>query len=120
MHSVVFFRTAAGHEPAREFIQAPEKEDRQVIGFDLRTVQDGFPIGMPVCRPLRSGLFEVRSTLPSRREARLLFFVDGTLVMVVHGLIKKTEKTPPKDLELARARKAEFEANKKKATPQKP
>jgi len=67
-------------------------------------VQFGWPIGMPLCRPLGQGLWEVRSTLPSRRIARLLFIVDEDHIGVVHGFIKKARKTPADDLELARRR----------------
>jgi phage-related protein len=82
-----------------------------VVGDDLRTVELGFPLGLPLCRNLGSGLWEVRSTLPSKREARLIFFhqsSEGALV-VLHAFIKKTRKTPEADLKLAAARKREFE-----------
>jgi len=65
---------------------------------------------MPLCRPLGNGLWEVRSSLPSRRIARLLFFVDGGRIGVVHGFIKKTQKTPADDLDLARQRMKEMQA----------
>ena len=65
---------------------------------------------MPLCRPLSSGLWEVRSDLPSRRIARLLFFVHEGRIGVVHGFIKKTQKTPPGDLERARKRMQEMKA----------
>ena len=84
------------------------KADRRAIGLDLMRVQFGWPIGMPLVRSLKSGLWEVRSTLPSRRIARLLLcFHEGTLV-VVHGFIKKTQKAPAEDLELARRRMREM------------
>jgi phage-related protein len=73
-------------------------------------VQFGWPIGMPVCRPLSGGLWEVRSTLPSRRIARVLFFVHEDRIGVVHGFIKKTQKTPADDLNLARRRMKEMQA----------
>ena len=76
----------------------------------MATVQFGWPIGMPLCRPLGSGLWEVRSTLPSRRIARLLFFVEGDRIGVVHGFVKKTQKTPADDLALARRRMKEMQA----------
>jgi phage-related protein len=112
MHKVFFFRTPSGNEPVREFLQSIEKEDRQVIGFDLQTVQDGFPIGMPVCRPIGGGLYEVRSTLRSRKEARIVFFVAEQSLVVVHGFIKKTRTTPKGDIDLAKERKSEFLANR--------
>lgn len=80
-----------------------------MTGVDLATVQFGWPIGMPLCRPLGSGLWEVRSTLPSRRIARLLFFAEGDRIGVVHGFIKKTQKTPAIDLDLARRRTKEMQ-----------
>jgi phage-related protein len=76
--------------------------------MDLSTVQFGWPIGMPLCRPLGSGLWEVRCSLPSRRIARLLFFAEDGRIGVVHGFIKKTQKTPPEDIALARRRMKEM------------
>jgi phage-related protein len=106
----VFYRTTGGTEPVLDWLRSLPAEDRRVIGTDLATVQLGWPIGMPLCRPLGSGLWEVRSTLPSRRIARLLFFVEGGRIGVVHGFIKKTQKTPEADLELARKRMKEMKA----------
>jgi phage-related protein len=76
--------------------------------MDLSTVQSGWPIGMPLCRPLGGGLWEVRCSLPSRRIARLLFFAEDGRIGVVHGFIKKTQKTPPEDITLARKRMKEM------------
>ena len=84
-------------------------EDRRAIGVDLATVQFGWPIGMPLCRSLGQGLWEVRSALPSRRIARLLFFVHEDRIGVVHGFIKKTQKTPQPDIALALRRMKEIE-----------
>jgi phage-related protein len=65
---------------------------------------------MPVCRPLGDGLWEVRSNLPSRRIARILFFFHEERLGIVHGFIKKTQKTPQDDIELARKRMKEMQA----------
>jgi phage-related protein len=101
---LAFYRSAAGHEPVREWLRELPAEDKRVIGFDIRRVQLGWPIGLPVCRPMSGGLFEVRSTLPSRREARLLFgFHEGRLI-ALHAFIKKAQRTPAADLDLARRR----------------
>jgi phage-related protein len=107
---VVFYRTSGGAEPVIEWLRTLSPEDRRAIGTDLATVQWGWPIGMPLCRPLGQGLWEVRSALPSRRIARLLFFVHGDRIGVVHGFIKKTQKIPADDLELARRRMKEMQA----------
>jgi len=94
-----FYRTAAGAEPVLEWLRSLDKADRRAIGLDLMRVQFGWPIGMPLVRSLKGGLWEVRSTLPSQRIARLvLCFHEGTLV-VVHGFIKKSQKIPVEDLD---------------------
>jgi phage-related protein len=90
-----------------EWLHGLPKEDRHAIGIDLMRVQVGWPIGMPLVRGLGDGLWEVRSTLPSRRIARLLLCFHEGVIVVLHGFIKKTQKTPPDDLELARKRKRE-------------
>ena len=105
---VAFYRTAAGSEPVRDWLRSLSAADRRIIGTDLATVQVGWPIGMPLCRALGGGLWEVRSTLPNNRIARLLFFVAGNRIGVVHGFIKKTRKTPPDDLALAGRRMREM------------
>ena len=107
---VVFYRSPAGAEPVRDWLRSLPEGDRRAIGADLALVQVGWPVGMPLCRPLSGGLWEVRSDLPSRRIARLLFFVHENRIGVVHGFIKKTQKTPPDDLELARKRMQEMKA----------
>jgi phage-related protein len=105
-----FYRTAGGAEPVLDWLRSLPAEDKRVLGTDLATVQLGWPIGMPLCRSLGGGLWEVRTTLPSRRIARLLIFVDEGRIGVVHGFIKKTQKTPAADLELARSRMKEMKA----------
>jgi phage-related protein len=90
-----------------EWLRDLPKEDRRVLGIALMRVQVGWPIGMPLARSLGDGLWEMRSTLPSRRIARLLLCFHEGVIVVLHGFIKKTQKTPPDDLELARKRKKE-------------
>ena len=107
---VIFYRTAGGADLVRDWLRSLPAEDRQAIGTDLLTVQLGWPVGMPLCRALGTGLWEVRSTLPSRRIARLLFFVHEGHIGVVHGFIKKTQKTPADDMALARKRMKEMQA----------
>jgi phage-related protein len=104
---VRFYRSNSGKEPVREWLRGLDNGDRHAIGLDLMRVQFGWPIGMPLVRSLKDGLWEVRSSLPSQRIARLvLCFQDGALI-VLHGFIKKTQKTPQDDLALARRRMME-------------
>ena len=106
-----FFRSEAGREPVREWLRSlPSRDDRKRIGEDIKTVEFGWPVGMPVCRALRGGLYEVRSHLTQNRIARVLFYFDkhGRMVLL-HGFIKKTPKTPVEDLELAMRNKKKHE-----------
>ena len=106
----IFYRTEAGGEPVRKWLRGLTKEDKRLIGEDIMTVELGWPIGMPLTKPLGDGLHEVRTTLTSGRIARIVFYVDAKQRMVLlHGFIKKTRKTPDDDLELARKHKAKHE-----------
>jgi len=106
----IFFRTEAGGEPLRDWLKGLSPEDRKRIGEDIKTVEFGWPIGMPVCRPLGDGIHEVRTRLAQNRIARVLFYIDreGRMVLL-HGFIKKTQKTLVEDLELARNNKSKHQ-----------
>jgi phage-related protein len=104
---LVFYRTSAGTEPMLDWLKSLPAEDRKEIGRDLMRAQWRWPVGMPLCRSLGGGLWEVRSGLPSNRIARVLFCVHGGEIVALHGFIKKTQKTPTADLELAKKRMKE-------------
>jgi phage-related protein len=91
---VIFFRTGAGGEPVREWLRSLSPiEDRKQIGVDIKTVEFGWPIGLPVCRSLGDGLYEVQLSLARNRIARLLFYIDARGRMVLlHGFIKKSQR----------------------------
>jgi phage-related protein len=99
----IFFRTEAGRETVREWLKSLDADDRKRIGEDIKTVEFGWPVGMPACRPMGGGLYEVRTALTHNRSARVLFYVDSARRMVLlHGFMKKTPATPKGDLDLAR------------------
>lgn len=106
---VVFYRTPAGTEVVRNWLRGLEDHDRNAVGQDLMRVQFRWPVGMPLCRAMGDGLWELRSDLPSNRIARVLFSVQQGKILVLHGFIKKTRKTPDEDLALARKRNREFQ-----------
>jgi phage-related protein len=92
----------------RDWLRGLSQADRNIIGQDLMRVQFRWPVGMPLCRPLGQGLWEMRSDLSSRRIARMFFcFTEGRL-LALHGFIKKSQKTPEAELKLARKRLQEF------------
>lgn len=107
----IFYRNAGGTEPVRDWLKKLSPEDRVILGTDIATVEFGWPVGMPVCRPIasRRGLWEVRSTLTGNRIARVLFCLHDGRMVLLHGFVKKTQKTPDMDLELAMKRKKEIE-----------
>lgn len=111
MYPVLFYRTLVGNPVIKEWLHSLDKPDRAIVGEDLMTIQIGFPmVGMPHCRALGDGLWEVRSSLLSNREARVIFFHEkkAKALVVVHAFIKKSQKTPKADLDLARKRMKEF------------
>lgn len=102
---VVFYRTEAGNEPVRLWLKSLDRPDRKTLGEDVKTAQYGWPLGMPLIRKLEPGLWEIRSHITGG-IARVLFTVgDGTMVLL-HGFVKKTQKTPPAELRTARKRLA--------------
>jgi phage-related protein len=108
--ALVFYRSELEAEPVKDWLKALPTAERQVIGQDLMRVQWRWPVGMPLCRPMRQGLWEVRSNLPGNRIARVFFCAHADTLVAVHGLIKKTSKTPPEDLKLARKRMKQVKA----------
>ncbi len=100
---VHFFANGSGNEPVREWISALSGQDRKTIGEDIKTVQFGWPLGMPLVRKLEDGLWEVRIRLDNR-IARVLFTVHGSAMILLHAFIKKQQATPMPDLTLARDR----------------
>jgi phage-related protein len=104
----VFYRLASGREPVREWLKTLGDEDRKIIGEDIKDIEFSWPIGMPLCRPLGKGLWEVRSELTQGRIARVLFYVHEGQMVLLHGFIKKTQKTPAADLDLATKRRKDI------------
>ena len=102
---VVFYRTDAGSEPVREWLKSLNKEERKIIGEDIKTVQLGWPLGMPLVRKVDKGLWEVRIQL-DRKIARVLFTAHDGMMVLLHGFVKKSQKTPTTDLRLTKQRLA--------------
>lgn len=116
--SARFYQIESGNEPVREWLKQLEQSERKIIGADIKTVEYGWPIGMPTCRPMGKGLYEVRSNLPGGKIARVLLCIFEEQMVLLHGFIKKTQKTPQQELNceltpnLALKRKSNLEATK--------
>jgi phage-related protein len=101
--SVRFYREGSGVEPVRNWLKSLTAEERREIGTDIKTVQFGWPLGMPVVDHVGGQIWEVRTRLATRL-ARVLFVLEGNEMILLHGFIKKERTTPKPDLELARQR----------------
>ena len=105
---VVFYRSQADNEPVREWLFSLSRADRRTIGQDVKTAQSGWPLGMPLIRKLESRLWEVRSRVTGV-IARVVFTVDGSVMVLLHGFVKKSQTTPAADLKAARQRLARLD-----------
>ena len=101
---VQFYVTAVGIEPVREWLKDLGQVDKKTIGEDIKTIQFGWPLGMPLVGFLGDGLWEVRSKLFNNRISRVIFIIENGIMILLHGFIKKQQKTPKQDLDLARLR----------------
>ena len=100
-----FYATTTGSEPVREFLMDLASDDRRTVGIQIARVEYGWPIGMPVCRHIRDGVYEVRVNISSGRIVRVLFTPFDGEAILLHAFVKKTQKTPAKDIDLAIQRK---------------
>jgi phage-related protein len=100
----VFYKTTSGRQPVREWLLDLDDNDRRTIGKDIQRLEFEWPVGLPHCRALGHGLWEVRSSLSDARIGRVIFTVDGGELYLLHGFIKKSQKTPRQEIELARKR----------------
>lgn len=102
-----FYRAANGAAPARDWLLGMFSEDRRTIGYDIATAEFGWPIGMPICRAIGQELYEIRSNLTGNRISRVFFCVAEDQMVLLHGMIGKSQATPKTDLDLARKRMKE-------------
>ncbi len=108
---VRFFKTKADSEPVREWLKSLSAAERKTIGEDIKTVQFGWPLGMPLVAHIGGDIWEVRIRLDTR-IARVLFAMDGNVMVLLHGFIKKQQKTPTPDLDIAKDRLKQLRGRK--------
>lgn len=104
----VFYRSAGGREPVRDWLLSLPVEDRRAIGQDIATAEFGWPIGMPVCKALGSGLWEIRSRLTDGRSGRVIFCESDGQMVLLHGFVKKTRKAPLPEIRIAASRRRDI------------
>jgi phage-related protein len=96
-----FYRTSKGREPVRDWLMELPREDRRIIGEDIKDVEFAWPLGLPLVRSLGRDLWEVRSSLTQGKIARVIFCIADGQMVLLHAFIKKTQKTPPHEIEVA-------------------
>lgn len=106
---VIFYRSARGREPVREWLRSLDKTSRRVIAEDIKTVQIGWPLGMPLARPMGGGLWDIRSRVRSR-QFRTVFSVEDGLMVLLHGFAKKSRAIPRREIDLCRRRAREMKS----------
>ena len=107
---LVFYRSISAKEPVRDWLKGLDAADRQAVGQDLMRAQWRWPVGMPLCRPMGQGLWEIRTEWPRNRISRVLLGLDDGVLVALHAFIKKTQKTPDDELALARKRQKELKS----------
>ena len=103
-----FYELPSGRMPVREWLKGLSDADRKIIGEDVKFVEFAWPVGMPLCRALGDGLWEVRSQITQGRISRVLFCIHEGRMVLLHAFIKKTQKTPAEDLGLGLKRRREI------------
>ncbi|MBK6737791.1 MAG: type II toxin-antitoxin system RelE/ParE family toxin [Haliea sp.] len=104
-----FYATPQGTEPVREWLKGLDEADRRIVGQDIATAEYGWPVGMPLSRSLGGRLFEIRSNITGGKISRVIFAVVGRKMVLLHGFVKRTQKTPKHDLDLAKRRLQEIQ-----------
>jgi len=106
-HEAIFFETENGNQPVREFIIKLSKEDQKAIGADIRIVQDFYPVGYPLVTKLKPNLWEIRSDIKDGISRVFFTFINNEIILL-HAIVKKTQKTPQKDIDVAMDRIKEY------------
>lgn len=107
---IYFYKEVSGNEPVRKWLKELSVQERKIIGKDIRRVQIDWPVGSPLVKSLGSKIWEVRSSLDNR-IARILFIFEDSTIILLHGFIKKTQKTPTADIDVAKQRAKNLENN---------
>ena len=108
---VVFYQSQNKNEPVREWLKSLSREEMKKIGTEIKTVQFGWPLGMPLVRKMETNLWEIRIKLDNK-IARVLFTIENDLMILLHGFLKKSQKTPKKELLIAQKRLANLSKQK--------
>lgn len=111
---ISFFRSEQQVEPVREWLKELTKEEKRIIGTDLKTIQVSWPLGMPLVKNVGNSIWEARSNLPQGKISMIFFVIYNDTIVLLHGFIKKAQKIPPKELDLAKKRRQQLEARYEK------
>lgn len=109
---VAFYKTMQNNQPCRDFLLLLDRDDRREVGADIFAVQKGFPVGLPLCRKMGNDLWEVRSDVTDG-ICRIFFTIHKNTMILLHGFIKKSQKTPQDELNTANNRLKDFKEQNK-------
>lgn len=106
---VEFYETEDGKTPVVEFLDSLEdKMNAKMVGLMEILEEKGTMLREPFSSPLEDGIFELRAVQGSNISRALFFFFIEGRIIVTHGFVKKTQKTPRAQIELAKKYRADF------------
>ena len=101
--TTAFFQTEQGNQPCRDFILGLSRDDKREVGTKIFEVQKGFTLGLPLVRKMENDLWEIRVNLTDG-ICRIFFTVAENMMILLHGFVKKSQKTPQNELATAQNR----------------
>ena len=100
---IKFYEDEQENVPVREFLDSLDIKMRQKMLRSIQALQDmGISLRMPLSESLGDGIFELRAKIGSNISRVMYFFIIGDSAVLTHGFIKKTQKTPARELEKAK------------------
>lgn len=110
MFEVVLFENERGISPVYDFIMSLENRKLQakIIGSLEVLADKGSALREPYSKHLEDGIFELRCTVARNTVRLLYFFHEGRVIVVTNGFIKRSQKTPAREIKLAKSRRAAY------------
>lgn len=115
MFNVLYYQKIDGTRPAEEFVNSTDIKMKAKIYRNLELLEEfGNTLKEPISKPLEDGIFEIRSQIGNDISRVLYFFVIGKTVILTNGFIKKTDKTPQDEIDLAKKYREDYIKRTKK------
>lgn len=112
-YTVEYYERSDGTRPAEEFILSQDNKMQAKLFITLEFLEDKGPLlREPYSKPLGDGIFEVRAKQGSDISRVLYFFVVGKKIILTNGFVKKTQKTPPGEIDRAKRYRKDYQSRR--------